>query len=821
MSKETRSAEKPSSLEELIALVRRPIEFVLRAPAAAAGRVHVPGIDLAERGDKLVTQIEDTRKKDLLKQLCAALRACEGGKVEERFAAAQRCHDIVESMLHSSAPTEYRSSQGSFDEAFASLRQSVQFVPGVGPRRAELLRKFHIATVEDLIYHLPFRYEDRRSLSTIRQLRLGDTATVSGELVHLAERFVGRRQRRLLEGVLKDDSGLIALTWFNQISYFRNRFQVGQRYLAYGKIEAVPGGQKRIVHPEMQPAGEIEGQGVLPVYNKPTTLTVGAMRKIVGSAVETWAPELVSALPDEIATAASVTDLSTAMTLVHTPPPDADVDALNAFHSLGHRSIVFDELFFLQLGMLLRKRRAAAESGRSLTPRQDLTRRLTQQLPFKLTVAQQRVLSEVYRDMAAPQPMQRMIQGDVGSGKTLVALFAALVAIENGFQAAFMAPTELLAEQHATTIRCFADALDVEVALLTGAMGRTARREVLARIAAGEVPLVVGTHALIQEGVAFHRLGLGVVDEQHRFGVMQRAALRRLGQAGDSGASELMPDMLLMTATPIPRTLAMTVYGDLDVSVIDQLPAGRKPITTTLFVESQRPNVYDRVKHELDSGRQAYVVYPLVEGSEDVDLRDATTMAQELARAVFARYRVGLVHGKMKAAEKEAVMRRFKSGDVQVLVSTTVVEVGIDVPNATVMVIEHADRFGLAQLHQLRGRVGRGGAQSYCLLVAPFMQGDDAYKRLMAMTRTNDGFAIADLDLEMRGPGELLGTRQSGLPDFRAANLVRDRALLVRARQAAEDWLKNDPGLESPASRRLRQVLVQRWAGRLELADVG
>ncbi|HYD48228.1 MAG TPA: ATP-dependent DNA helicase RecG [Terriglobales bacterium] len=816
--------DNAGGLPQFLAAARPAIDFIVRAPAAAAARAHIPGAELSRRGEALLAQIADQRTRQLLQELCASLRECAGASPERRRQSALECQQKIDALQGKAEPevVEYRRTTSGFDDSFASLKQSVQFVPGVGPRRAELLRRFGVVSVEDLLYHLPFRYEDRRALVPIRQLRPGESATVCGELVHFAERFVGRTQRRLLEGVIKDESGLLALTWFHQISYFRNRFQIGERYVAYGKVEAVPGGQKRITHPEMQALGELEGQGVLPVYNKPTTLSVGAMRKIAAQAVETWGERLVSALPPEVAKNAGVADLAAAMRLVHQPAQDADVDALNAGRSLGHRSIVFDELFYLQLGMLLRRRRIAAETGIALLPRRQLTAALLQTLPFQLTTAQRRVLQEIERDMAEPRPMNRLVQGDVGSGKTMVALLAALVAIESGHQAAFMAPTELLAEQHAATVARLVEPLGVRTALLTGALRKAERRPLIEGIAAGEIQLVVGTHALIQDGVRFQRLGLGVIDEQHRFGVMQRAALRRLGQSdASSGLEAIWPDTLLMTATPIPRTLAMTVYGDLDVSVIDQLPPGRKPIKTVLVREDQSQRVYDHVRRALDRGEQAYVVYPLVEGSEDSDMRDATTMAVELARSVFANYRVELVHGRMKASEKDAVMRRFKSGEVQVLVSTTVIEVGIDVPAATVMVIEHADRFGLAQLHQLRGRVGRGGGESLCILVAGFWQNEDAFRRLQALTRTNDGFAIADLDLEMRGPGELLGTRQSGLPDFRAANLVRDRALLVAARDAAKQWLEHDPTLSKPESTALRAVLAQRWAGRLELAEIG
>jgi ATP-dependent DNA helicase RecG len=755
--------------------------------------------------------------RERLQALCDELTAYDRAAPDQRRIHVERCRALVEQLRRGGAeqPLSYRRTFNPAEHVKA-LAQSAQFVRGVGPRRAEQLKKFGIETVEDLLYHLPFRYEDRRRLSRVRELHVGDIASVVGEITHLAERYVGRAQRRILEGVLRDETGLLALTWYHQVAYFRSRYQVGQRCVVHGKVEGGPTGQKRIVHPEIDLSADLEGQGILPVYNKPMTMSVGAMRTLVAQAAAEWAERLPSVLPEPVVQAARIIDLRQAMQGIHRPQRDADVDALNAFRSLAHRSLVFDELFFLQVGMALRRRSVEVESGLSLPERGTLTGRLHAVLPFRLTGAQQRVLREICSDMAKSHPLHRLVQGDVGSGKTIVALFAALVAIENGYQAAFMAPTELLAEQHFATIREFTAPLGVATALLTSQLTRTQRRTLHASIASGEVQLAVGTHALIQEGVAFKALGLGVIDEQHRFGVLQRAALRRLG-----GMPGIVPDILLTTATPIPRTLAMAVYGDLDISVLDELPPGRQPVRTLLRHEGERARVYDLVKRELDCGRQGYVVYPLVEGSETTELRDATTMARELAGTVFHGYRVGLVHGKMKAKEKDAVMRRFKAGDVQLLVSTTVIEVGIDVPNATIMVVENAERFGLAQLHQLRGRVGRGAAQSLCVLLTPFHRGEDTHRRLQALASTNDGFKIAEADLEIRGPGELLGTRQSGIPDFRVANLIRDRGILDEARRAADAWLHADPQLTKAESQPLRTVLAHRWAGRLELAEIG
>ncbi len=690
------------------------------------------------------------------------------------------------------------------------LKKPVQYVKGVGPKRAQQLARLGIHTVEDLLYHLPFRYQDRRELRTIRDLATGEEGATVGQLVRMERRFMGRRRRWVLEGVIRDETGFLFLMWYHQHRYFQQKYRVGQRVLLFGKVDLGLKGGKWMIHPEMEQVDEEDQTArILPIYNKTTEMTVAAMRRLVHGAVETYADLVPTSIPPECSARLDLMDLSAALRYLHLPPADADLKPLNEVTSEAHRAVVFDELFYLQLGMALRRRSMVKEDGLSIVPGM-LSTRLREVLPFRLTGAQERVLEAIQRDMAAPHPMNRLVQGDVGSGKTIVALSAAMAALDSGFQVAFMAPTELLAEQHFRTLRPLAEALQVSIALLTGETKR--KPELYESLERGEIEIVVGTHALIQEGVRFRQLGLAIVDEQHRFGVMQRAALRRHGAN---------PDMLLMTATPIPRTLALTLYGDLEVSVIDELPPGRKPVATHVFHEGDRQQAYGLVKDHLDRGQQAYVVYPLVEESEKSDLKAATNMAEELAGGVFRDYRVALLHGRMKSEDKDEVMGRFQDGEAQLLVSTTVIEVGIDVPNATVMLIEHAERFGLSQLHQLRGRVGRGQAASVCLLLAQYTPADEALRRLQVMADSNDGFRIAEADLALRGPGEFLGTRQSGLPDFRVANIVRDSRILEAARQEAQDWLAKDPELRSPASRRMRAILEDRWAGRLELARVG
>jgi len=692
------------------------------------------------------------------------------------------------------------------------LKKPVQYVKGVGPKRAEQLARLSITTVEDLLYHIPFRYQDRREIHKIHDLVGGQEGATVGQLVRMGRRFVTRSRRWVLEAVVRDETGFLFLRWYNQHRYFEQKYQLGQRVLLFGKAETGLKGGLWMIHPDMELVEEEEDTArLLPIYNKTTEMTVGAMRRLVHGAVHENVQLVPNGVPQEISERLGLMELSAALRYLHTPPLDADVVALNSAASLAHRTVVFDELFYLQLGMAIRRRSMVKEDGLSIVPG-PLVMRVYEVLPFKLTGAQERVLEVIFRDMAAPHPMNRLVQGDVGSGKTIVAFCAALAALDSGYQVAFMAPTELLAEQHYRTLKPLADKLEVSITLLTGEIKPQQKREIYNLLEQGKVEIAVGTHALIQENVRFHRLGLAIVDEQHRFGVMQRAALKRLGSN---------PDMLLMTATPIPRTLALTIYGDLDVSAIDELPPGRKPVTTRVFHEGERQKAYQAVKAQLDKGHQAYIVYPLVEESDKSDLKAATSMADELSRTAFKGYSIGLVHGRMKGEEKDAVMRRFKAGEHQLLVSTTVIEVGIDVPNATVILIEHAERFGLAQLHQLRGRVGRGQAESFCFLLAQYTPADESIRRLRVMVETNDGFKIAEADLTFRGPGEFLGTRQSGMPDFRVANIVRDSRILEVAREEAEAWLAKDPDLTSPASRRQRAILEDRWAGRLELARVG
>jgi len=697
------------------------------------------------------------------------------------------------------------------------LQTSIQYVKGVGPKISQLLKKKGIETIEDALFNLPIRYEDRREIRRVADLSVGERCVGCAGVIAAGEVVYPKSRRRVYEAILGDGSGVITAKWFQGIKYIRGRLKKGDQVIFCGEIRGYRG-QKEIHHPDLEWVEGTEEDSIhfgriVPVYSETEGLYQRRIRGIMHQVVQNAASKITSPIPPQVSTRCDLMPLSEALCEVHFPQAYIDVERLNLQTSRPHQRLAFEEFFLLELGMALRRRGITQEEGIAFqiadTPTAD---KLLERFPFSLTAAQERVVAEIKGDMAEPHPMNRLLQGDVGSGKTAVALIASLIAIDNGYQAAVMAPTEILAEQHYFNLREWLEGVDVTICLLTGKVKGKERDELYQAITEGEAHLVVGTHALIQEGVSFKRLGLGVVDEQHRFGVMQRARLKRKGT---------VPDLLVMTATPIPRTLAMTLYGDMEVSVLDELPPGRGPIATKVYREKEREEVYQRVGEEIAQGRQAYCVYPLVEESERMDLRDATQGAQRLQGEVFPNATVGLIHGRMKGEEKERTMRAFHQGEIQILVATTVIEVGIDCPNATVMVVEHAERFGLSQLHQLRGRIGRGPHPSVCLLLAVPRLGKEAWRRLKVMEETTDGFRIAEEDLAIRGPGEFLGVRQWGLPDFRVANLMRDVRLLQQARREAFALIEGDPQLTLEAHLPLRETIRARWQERLELASVG
>jgi ATP-dependent DNA helicase RecG len=717
---------------------------------------------------------------------------------------------------------------------------------GVGARRAADLAKAGLVTLEDLLLRFPIRYEDRSSPQPIAALKPGGNASVVGEVIGFELKRTRRPGFTIFELRVRDDSGTLTAVFFNQ-RFLRDVFHRHQQVALFGKVELTGHGvqmaspQYEILadapRPDAAAADAAGADGadtdananaksdgasvtlhhgrIVPIYERVGSLTAKVQRTLVAQAIERISgngsgagADDVDPIPTELRAKLHLPARVDAFRDAHFPDDETtDVKLLNAFRSPAQVRLIFEEFFLFQLGVAMGRRALEAERKPFVPKVDDRIREAARALlPFSLTTGQKTASREIVGDMTRPQPMNRLLQGDVGVGKTIVALLAALVALENDLQVAFMAPTEILAEQHAMTIARLFASTRFRVAALTGSTSAAERRRVIAGLARGDIHLAIGTHALLQDDVAFKALGLVIIDEQHRFGVVQRSTLRQKGN----------PDVLVMTATPIPRTLALTTYGDLDVSVIRDGPAGRKPIKTTVRPESRRDEVWEFVRAELEKGRQAYVVYPLIDDSEKVDLRPATAMAEHLSLEVFPDFRVALLHGKMKSEEKERVMAAFVAGHIHLLVSTTVVEVGVDVPNATVMVVEHAERFGLSQLHQLRGRVGRADVQSHCVLLYQTPLSDDAKERLKAMAETTDGFVLAEKDLALRGPGDFCGTRQSGLPTLRIGDLMRDQELMEQAREAAREWLS-----AAPANHPVLALARDSWTTRFGLIAIG
>jgi len=688
-----------------------------------------------------------------------------------------------------------------------TLETEVQYVKGVGTKLAQVLSKLNLYTLGDLLFHLPRRYEDRRHFRKIAHARIGEAVTVSGKLVTVDN--VKVRNLTLTKAYLDDGSGVLELVWYNQ-PYMKDTLNKlrNSQIVAYGIIKESPYGLQ-METPEWEdlpdgadPDSLLSVNRIVPIYPLTEGIRQKRMRQIIWNAVQYahLAPEI---LPRSVRERLGLMPIQQAIAQIHFPDSEQAIDP-------ARQRLVFEEFFLMQLGVGMQRQRTRQERGIAMRIDADrLNEMLHRLVPFDLTNAQKRVIREIWSDMAQPHPMNRLLQGDVGSGKTIVAAAAILAAVDNQYQAAMMAPTEILAEQHYINLHRLFQPLGISVELLVGRLSNKQRQQARERIATGRGMVAVGTHALIQEGVEFARLGLAIVDEQHRFGVLQRAALRDKG---------VMPHVLVMTATPIPRTLTLTLYGELDVSIIDELPPGRKPVRTHWKTPEERLKVYAGVRKLVEQGRQAYVICPLIDESDKLQVRAAEQMAEHLQKDVFPDLRVGLLHGRMKPAEKEAVMDAFRAGELDILVSTTVIEVGVDVPNAAAIVIEDADRFGLAQLHQLRGRVGRSEHQSYCVLIAN-PKSDDGQRRMDIMTRTNNGFLIAEEDLRIRGPGEIYGTRQSGMPSFRVADLVKDMRLLEVARQEAFHLLEHDPDLSRPEHAALREA-VERFRHRFAIATV-
>jgi ATP-dependent DNA helicase RecG len=680
---------------------------------------------------------------------------------------------------------------------------------GVGPKIAVLLQQRGIQTVEDLFYFCPTRYEDRRVIRAIGTVPEGERATLLGKVVTSKEHYSRASRRRLRTAVLDDGTGNITLKWFRFVrQYLRTLCRKGNLLLVTGEVRRFGDGFE-MVHPDVflvEDEHDVsERQGVLPIYPTIEGLKQGTLRRIIKAAFDEHGNHIQSFIPAAVEKSQAVPSLNDALVNLHTP----DESILNEGLREGYRKrLILEEFFLFQVALLLKGRQIKQDRGISFKSGGPLHSSFKAGLPFPLTPAQKRVLEEIMSDMEKPESMNRLLQGDVGCGKTVCGVAAACIALDSGYQVAFLAPTEILAEQQYLSIHRSFEALGMQPVLLRGAISRRDRETLLKGIKEGSIPIVVGTHALLQKDVKFKNLGFAIIDEQHRFGVLQRKTLMEKG---------LSPDMLVMTATPIPRTLAMVVFGDLDVSVIDGMPEGRQKIVTKVFNETGRERAYKMAAEELRAGRQAFFVYPLVDESDSSELLAATRMASHLKETIFPQYRIGLLHGRMKAEEKEEIMLSFRRGDIDILVCTTVIEVGIDIPNATVMLVEHAERFGLSQLHQLRGRVGRGPYPSKCLLIATAKQTTTAKRRLRIMEQTQDGFRIAEEDMEIRGPGDMLGVRQAGIPRFRIGDIVRNGDIMGRARAMAEAWICDAPATELI---RIGDESTRRWGANLELYEV-
>ncbi len=735
----------------------------------------------------------EAERPALFEQLWTLLRRPPQGEAVPAPSRGQRAP--VRGETPSAAPAGRGGTRG------PGVHASVALLPGVGPKRAELLAKLGVETIHDLLHLYPRRYDDFSRLKTIDQLNYGETVTIVGTVWEASGRRT-RTGRYLFRAILSDETGTIVLTWFNQ-PYLEGRIKAGMQLVVRGKVDEYLG-RLTLNAPEWEVLGRGDLQpAILPVYPLTEGLTQKQMRQIVRRALSSWARRLPDPLPASLREAHRLLPLSRALWGIHFPDSQEHL-------AEARRRLTFEEALYLQLGLLRQKLTWKAVPGRRIAPPPERLEALIAALPYELTGAQRRSLEEMLRDLASGQPMNRLLQGDVGSGKTVIAALLMAVVAGEGYQAAMMAPTEILAEQHAKSVARLFERFPEprpRLRLLTGSTPAAEKEAIYAALATGEVDVVVGTHALIQGGVTFHDLALAVIDEQHRFGVEQRGALRQKGHN---------PHLLVMTATPIPRSLELTLWGHLDVSILDEMPPGRQPVETRVLSPRERERAYAFIRAQVEKGRQAFIIYPLVESSEKVEAPAAVEAYERLSREVFPDLRLGLLHGRMKADEKDAVMSAFARGELDILVATAVVEVGIDVPNATVILIEGADRFGLAQLHQFRGRVGRGEHRSYCLLLAE-SPSEEARERLSVMERTSDGFELAQKDLEMRGPGEFLGTRQSGFPELPLLNLL-DTRTLHEVRSVAEAILEADPELSDEAHRGLAQQVADFWKRKGELS---
>jgi ATP-dependent DNA helicase RecG len=805
---------------DFLGAIERPLRFLAKAgPRQIQSVKNLPEHIREVSGKALATNLSesDAHRFRSIQSLFADFESLESHEKRDRIAKALR---FVSSEIAEPVSERVRflpedhilPSPERMKEALKHLSKSVQYVKGVGPEIGEKFLKGGIQSVNDLLFFFPLRYEDRRTLTTIKDLKEGETATVVGEVQFAGIAFYKGLRRRVFEAVVDDGSGVLKLKWFRfYAGTLDEKIKKGKKLIVHGKVQKYRS-KFEMHHPDFEvQAGEVDSLSfgkIVPVYSEIGGMYQKTLRRILHQALGAFLRDRLCLIPPDICKRNDLLPPWKAIHEIHHPekiPPEG-------YRTEAQKSLSFEEMFFYCLSLALRKQLLAAKSGIRFTQESPRFEQLLSALPFQLTRAQNEVLRVVREDMAREKPMNRLLQGDVGSGKTIVAFLAGLIAIDHGFQVIFMAPTEILAEQHLKNLSQWGSKVNVRVEMMTGRTPAARRQEIVADLKKGEVDVIVGTHALLEKDVRFKDVGLVIVDEQHRFGVHQRALLRGKGRE---------PDVLVMSATPIPRTLSLTLYGDLDVSVLNELPAGRQPITTRIFRESDREQAYKLIADEVKNGRQAYIVYPLIEPSEKIELKDATSMAETLARDVFPNRRVGLLHGALSGNEKEKLMRRFAQKEIDILVATTVIEVGIDVPNATVMMIEHPERFGLSQLHQLRGRVGRGTEKSFCLLLVPPRITQLARERVQLFSRIHDGFLLAEEDLRLRGPGDFFGAAQSGFPNFQIAAFPRDLDLLERARREAFQLLERDAGLSQVEHRHLKMVVNEVWIDRIKLVRVG
>lgn len=796
---------KLKGVREVLEKLYRPIEFALRREGNLRQLKGLERFFLVGT-EELEKFVEARELKGLIERLRELFRGFDQKGDQEKKRAVVEAKVILE---------EIGNRLGG-QEKVDLWRIPLSEVKGVGRKTYELLKRKGLFTVGDALWNLPIRYEDRRELKKFFQLVPGEWATAVGKVLAINEVTYPKSRRKVLEVLIGDDTGFLTAKWFQGWDYLKKVLKVGTKVVFSGEIKGF-GDQKEVLHPDLEVLDEegdlsIHFGRIVPVYPSSEGLKQKRMRSIMYEVVSRFAHKVRSAVPFEVELRCGLLPLDKALQEVHFPSDPKQLENLRRGVSPYHQRLAFEELFLLELALALKRQEVKRAKGISMRIEGvEMLDEFIKGLPFTLTEAQRRVLEEIKQDLSKPYPMYRLLQGDVGSGKTVVALAASVICIANGYQVAMMAPTEILAEQHFQTAKEFLSPLGVKVAILTSRIRGVERNVLLGDIALGEVGVIVGTHALIQEEVRFKKLGLVIVDEQHRFGVLQRAKLYQKGE---------MPHLLVMTATPIPRTLAMTLYGDMEVSIIDQMPPHKASIETLLFWEEEAEKAYEILAKEVRKGRQAYVIYPLIEESEQLDLKNAKEGARNLSKR-YPEFKVALIHGRMRQEEKNRIMESFRRGEIQVLVSTTIVEVGIDVPNATVILVEEAQRFGLAQLHQLRGRVGRGAYSSYCLLVARGNLTEEAKRRLKVMEETNDGFRIAEEDLAIRGPGDIMGIRQWGQMKFKVAELPRDLRLLLLARREAFRLIKEDPTLDSPHYRQLKELVMRKWGEKLDLATIG